>query len=63
MVKPDDYNGEEWDIRSSIGLDCTLDFEVLSILSLSLSLKFCCVLQLGSVIWLVHSVIWLVINY
>ncbi|KAI8541256.1 hypothetical protein RHMOL_Rhmol08G0047400 [Rhododendron molle] len=27
LVKPDDYNDEEWDIRSSIGLDCTLDFE------------------------------------
>jgi len=28
--KPSDYNDEQWEIRSSIGLDCTLDFEVLS---------------------------------
>lgn len=27
-VKPDDYNDEEWEIRSSIGLDCALDNEV-----------------------------------
>uniref|UniRef100_A0A5B7BGL2 U5 small nuclear ribonucleoprotein TSSC4 n=1 Tax=Davidia involucrata TaxID=16924 RepID=A0A5B7BGL2_DAVIN len=27
LVKPDDHNDEEWDIRSSIGLDCTLDYE------------------------------------
>lgn len=27
-VKPVDYNDEEWEIRSSIGLDCTLDNEV-----------------------------------
>lgn len=26
--KPSDYNDEQWEIRSSIGLDCTLDFEV-----------------------------------
>lgn len=26
--KPDDYNEEEWEIKSSIGWDCTLDFEV-----------------------------------
>lgn len=26
-VKPDDYNHEEWEIRSSIGLDCALDNE------------------------------------
>lgn len=25
--KPSDYNDEQWEIRSSIGLDCTLDFE------------------------------------
>ncbi|KAH0969604.1 hypothetical protein GBA52_028530 [Prunus armeniaca] len=25
--KPDDYNDEEWEIKSSIGLDCTLDYE------------------------------------
>ncbi|KAM1357532.1 hypothetical protein EV1_044291 [Malus domestica] len=25
--KPDDYNEEEWEIKSSIGWDCTLDFE------------------------------------
>ncbi|XP_030523982.2 histone acetyltransferase KAT6B [Rhodamnia argentea] len=25
--KPDDYNDEEWEIKSSIGRDCTLDFE------------------------------------
>ncbi|XP_047315300.1 putative pre-mRNA-splicing factor ATP-dependent RNA helicase DHX16 [Impatiens glandulifera] len=26
-AKPDDHSEEEWDIRSSIGLDCTLDYE------------------------------------
>jgi len=26
--KPSDYNDEQWEIRSSIGLDSTLDFEV-----------------------------------
>lgn len=26
--KPDDYGEEEWEIKSSIGLDCTLDYEV-----------------------------------
>lgn len=26
--KPDDYGEEEWEIKSSIGRDCTLDFEV-----------------------------------
>lgn len=26
--KPDDYNDEEWEVKSSIGLDCTLDYEV-----------------------------------
>lgn len=26
--KPDDYNDEEWEIKSSIGRDCTLDYEV-----------------------------------
>ncbi|KDP41857.1 hypothetical protein JCGZ_26875 [Jatropha curcas] len=25
--KPDDYNEEEWEIKNSIGLDCTLDYE------------------------------------
>ncbi|KAH7518969.1 hypothetical protein FEM48_Zijuj09G0227900 [Ziziphus jujuba var. spinosa] len=25
--KPDDYGEEEWEIKSSIGLDCTLDYE------------------------------------
>ncbi|KAK7290562.1 hypothetical protein RIF29_05070 [Crotalaria pallida] len=25
--KPDDYDDEQWSIRSGIGLDCTLDFE------------------------------------
>ncbi|KAJ9132886.1 hypothetical protein P3X46_033711 [Hevea brasiliensis] len=25
--KPDDYNDEEWEIKNSIGLDCTLDYE------------------------------------
>ncbi|KAK4754837.1 hypothetical protein SAY87_008594 [Trapa incisa] len=25
--KPDDYNDEEWEIKSSIGRDCTLDYE------------------------------------
>lgn len=32
--KPDDYDDEQWQIRSGIGLDCTLDYEVLLILSL-----------------------------
>ncbi|XAR52061.1 hypothetical protein NMG60_11006912 [Bertholletia excelsa] len=27
LVKPDAMDDEEWDIRSSIGLDCTLDYE------------------------------------
>ena len=27
-LKPEDYNDEEWDIKKSIGLDCTLDYEV-----------------------------------
>ena len=27
-VKPDDHNDEEWEIRSSIELDCALDNEV-----------------------------------
>ncbi|PWA98206.1 hypothetical protein CTI12_AA000200 [Artemisia annua] len=27
FVKPDDHNNEEWDIRASVGLDCTLDNE------------------------------------
>lgn len=27
--KPDDYDDEQWQIRSGIGRDCTLDFEVL----------------------------------
>ncbi|XP_062105322.1 uncharacterized protein LOC133816974 [Humulus lupulus] len=26
-AKPDDYNDEEWEVKSCIGLDCTLDFE------------------------------------
>lgn len=26
--KPEDYNDEEWEVKSSIGLDCTLDNEV-----------------------------------
>lgn len=26
--KPEDYNDEEWEIKSSIGRDCTLDYEV-----------------------------------
>lgn len=26
--KPPDYNDEQWQIKSGIGLDCTLDFEV-----------------------------------
>ncbi|KAJ6338869.1 hypothetical protein OIU76_008350 [Salix suchowensis] len=26
-LKPEDYNDEEWDIKKSIGLDCTLDYE------------------------------------
>ncbi|XP_024021161.1 nuclear polyadenylated RNA-binding protein 3-like [Morus notabilis] len=25
--KPEDYNDEEWEVKSSIGLDCTLDYE------------------------------------
>ncbi|KAI4367074.1 hypothetical protein MLD38_022854 [Melastoma candidum] len=28
LVKPDEYNDEEWEIRSAIGRDCTLDYEV-----------------------------------
>ncbi|KAI3825245.1 hypothetical protein L1987_06726 [Smallanthus sonchifolius] len=27
LTKPDDHSNEEWDIRSSIGMDCTLDNE------------------------------------
>lgn len=27
-AKPDDHDDEEWQIRSSVGLDCTLDYEV-----------------------------------
>lgn len=27
--KPDDYNDEEWEIKSAIGRDCTLDYEVI----------------------------------
>ncbi|KAL4369751.1 hypothetical protein GQ457_05G011620 [Hibiscus cannabinus] len=27
QVKPEDYNDEEWEIKSSIGRDCTLDYE------------------------------------
>jgi len=27
-LKPEDYTDEEWDIKKSIGLDCTLDYEV-----------------------------------
>ncbi|KAE8689419.1 lysosomal alpha-mannosidase-like [Hibiscus syriacus] len=27
QTKPEDYNDEEWDIKSSIGRDCTLDYE------------------------------------
>ncbi|KAL5581469.1 hypothetical protein UlMin_013911 [Ulmus minor] len=26
-AKPDDYNDEEWEVKSAIGRDCTLDFE------------------------------------
>lgn len=29
LSKPDDHNSEEWDIRSSVGMDSTLDNEVL----------------------------------
>lgn len=36
--KPDDYNDEEWEIKSSIGLDCTLDYEV----SFYPSIFLCC---------------------
>ncbi|KAF5725590.1 hypothetical protein HS088_TW23G00314 [Tripterygium wilfordii] len=25
--RPDDYNEEEWEVKSNIGMDCTLDFE------------------------------------
>lgn len=28
LQKPDDYNDEEWEIKSSIGMDTTLDMEV-----------------------------------
>lgn len=34
-AKPDDYGDEEWEIKSSIGLDSTLDYEVLFPFSLS----------------------------
>lgn len=34
--KPDGYNEEEWEIKSSIGRDCTLDFEVFISLTLLL---------------------------
>lgn len=44
-MKPDDYNDEEWEVRSSIGLDCTLDYEVLSIL------KYCCSFSLMQRTW------------
>ncbi|KAI3717592.1 hypothetical protein L1987_69308 [Smallanthus sonchifolius] len=27
LTKPDDHSNEEWDIRSSVGMDCTLDKE------------------------------------
>lgn len=27
--KPDDYDDEQWEIKSAIGRDCTLDFEVI----------------------------------
>ncbi|KAE8707199.1 lysosomal alpha-mannosidase-like [Hibiscus syriacus] len=27
QAKPEDYNDEEWEIKSSIGRDCTLDYE------------------------------------
>ncbi|MED6140661.1 hypothetical protein PIB30_095435 [Stylosanthes scabra] len=27
QLKPDDYDDEQWQIRSGIGLDCTLDYE------------------------------------
>lgn len=27
--KPDDYDDEEWEIKSAIGRDCTLDYEVI----------------------------------
>ena len=27
-LKPDDYDDEQWEIKSSIGRDCTLDYEV-----------------------------------
>lgn len=36
---PDDYNEEQWEIKSSIGLDCTLDHEV-TLLSHSLTFSF-----------------------
>lgn len=28
-AKGDDYNDEEWEIKCNIGLDCSLDFEVI----------------------------------
>lgn len=27
-IKPEDFNDEEWQIKCSIGQDCTLDYEV-----------------------------------
>ena len=35
--KPDDYNDEEWEIKSSIGRDSTLDYEVFFLFSIFLS--------------------------
>lgn len=32
--KPDDYDDEQWEIKSAIGRDCTLDYEVICSFSL-----------------------------
>lgn len=34
--KPNDYNDEEWEIKNSIGMDSTLDMEVIYLIDLSI---------------------------
>ncbi|GMP29970.1 hypothetical protein CsSME_00004850 [Camellia sinensis var. sinensis] len=51
LVKPDDHDDEEWDIRSSIGLDSTLDLEVPSFISQSSFPLFICMYRFR--VWLV----------
>lgn len=38
LDKPDDYNDEEWNMKSCIGQDCTLDYEVRFFFSVAFSL-------------------------